>query len=143
VLDGDRAYFGTFDYEVLALDLREEKVVWRYSDPDRQFPYYASAALSGGLMIVGGRDKMVRAFDTSTGKLLWSFATRARVDSSPAVAGSHVYVGSNDGRFYMLDLKTGKKQWEFNAGAPLTASPGIAGGRVVIGSRDGVLYCFG
>lgn len=143
VVDGERAYFGTFNYEVLALDLKRRRILWRYSDPNRQFPYYSSAALSDGRVIVGGRDKVLRALDAASGKAVWSFATRARVDSSPAVAGGRVYVGSNDGRLYVIDLASGEKRWEFDAGAPLAASPAIAAGRIVIGSQDGRLYCFG
>ena len=37
-IDGDRAYFGTFDNEMLAVDLKARKVLWRFADPDRQFP---------------------------------------------------------------------------------------------------------
>ena len=122
---------------------KRRRILWRYSDPDRQFPYYSSAALSDGRVIVGGRDKVLRALDAASGKAVWSFATRARVDSSPAVAGGRVYVGSNDGRLYVIDLASGEKRWEFDAGAPLAASPAIAAGRVVIGSQDGRLYCFG
>jgi outer membrane protein assembly factor BamB len=143
VLDGDRAYFGTFNYEVMALDLKGRKVLWRYRDPARSFPYYSSAALSNGRIVVGGRDKLVHAIEASSGKALWTFTTRARVDSSPAVAGGRVYVGSNDGRLYVIDLATGQKQWEFDAGAAITASPAISGGRVVVGSQDGVIYSFG
>jgi outer membrane protein assembly factor BamB len=142
-LDGNRAYFGTFSFEVLALDLNERKIVWRHSDPERRFPFYSSAALSNGLVIVGGRDKLVHAIDAATGQPKWTFTTRARVDSSPAVAGGRVYVGSSDGRLYVLDVATGERRWEFDAGSGLTASPAIAAGRVVIGSQDGVLYCFG
>ena len=142
-LDGDRAFFGTFNYEVLALNLKEQSLLWRYNDPDGQFPFYSSAALSGDLVIVGGRDKRVHAIDAATGKPVWTFETRARVDSSPAVAGGRVFAASYDGRLYALDLETGQKQWEFNAGAPLAASPAIDAGRVVIGTRDGVIYCFG
>ena len=80
-------------------------------------------------MVVGGRDKIVHASNARTGKAVWTFATNARVDSSPAIAGGRVYVGSNDGRLYVLDLATGKKLWEFEAGAPLSASPAIAAGR--------------
>jgi outer membrane protein assembly factor BamB len=78
-----------------------------------------------------------------TGKAFWTFATGARVDSSPAISGGRVYVGSNDGRLYVLDLASGKKVDEFNAGAPLSASPAIAAGKLVIGSQDGKLYCLG
>jgi outer membrane protein assembly factor BamB len=143
VLDGDRAYFGTFNYEVMALDLKGRTVAWRYRDPARSFPYYSSAALSNGRVVVGGRDKVIHAIDAASGKAAWTFATRARVDSSPAIAGGRVYVGSNDGRLYVLDLASGQKQWEFDAGNAITASPAIAAGRVVIGAQDGVIYCFG
>jgi eukaryotic-like serine/threonine-protein kinase len=143
VLDEERAYFGTFNDEVLALDLKGRKIAWRYRDPDRNFPFYSSAALSNGRVIVGGRDKVVHAIEAASGKAAWTFETRARIDSSPAVAGGRVYVGSNDGRLYVLDMATGRKLSEFEAGAALTASPAIAGGRVVIGTQDGVLYCLG
>ena len=143
LIDGGRAYFGTFNNEVLAIDIKARKLVWRYENPDRQFPYYSSAALANGRVIVGSRDKLVHAIDAATGKSAWTFTTRARVDSSPAVAGGRVYVGSSDGRLYVLDAARGDKVWEFDTGAPLTASPAIAGGRVVIGSGDGVVYCFG
>jgi len=143
VVDGDRAYFGTFNYEMLALDLAQRKVLWRYSQPDAQFPYYSSAALSDGRVIVGGRDKIVHAIDSATGKAAWTFATRARVDSSPVVAGGRVYVGSSDGRLYVLDATSGKKLSEFDTGAAITAAPAIADGRVVVGAQDGRVYVFG
>jgi outer membrane protein assembly factor BamB len=143
VLDGDRAYFGTFSNEVLAFDLKSRKVVWRYENPERQFPFYSSAALMDGKVIIGSRDKLVHAIDTATGKKAWTFTTGARVDSSPAVAGGRAYVGSSDGRLYVLDAANGSKLWEFNTGAAITASPAIAEGRVVVASTDGVLYCFG
>jgi outer membrane protein assembly factor BamB len=143
VIDGDRAYLGTFDYEVIALDLKARKVLWRYSDKERQFPFYSSAAFANGRVVLGGRDKFVHAIDAATGKAAWTFATRARIDSSPAIAGERVYIGSGDGRFYVLDLASGNKRWEFEAGSGITASPAISGGRIVIVSNDGVVYCFG
>jgi eukaryotic-like serine/threonine-protein kinase len=143
LVEGDRAYFGTFNYDVLALDLKARKILWRYDNPDYDFPFYSSAALYGGRVILGGRDKFVRALNAASGKEVWSFATRARVDSSPAIAGNRVYIGSSDGHLYVLDAATGTKHGDFDAGSALVASPAIAGGRVVIGSQDGILYCLG
>ena len=140
---GSRAYYGTFENEVLAVDLDARKFVWRYRHAERNFPFYASAAVADGRVFVGGRDKMVHALDAATGKSIWTFTTRARVDSSPAVAGGIVWVGSNDGRLYALDAASGKSVWEFDAGGPLSASPAIAGGRLVIGSQDGTVFCLG
>jgi outer membrane protein assembly factor BamB len=142
-IDGNRVYLGTFNNEVLAFDPKASKVIWRYEHPDRKFPFYSSAAVSDGKVIVGGRDRMVHAIDAATGKSAWTFMTRARVDSSPAVAGGKVYIGSGDGRLYVLDAATGRKDWEFDTGGAVTASPAIAAGRVVIGSTGGTLYCFG
>jgi outer membrane protein assembly factor BamB len=142
-LQGQRVYYGTFNNEVVGAEPRRKRIVWRYEHPVRHFPFYSSAAATTDRIVVGGRDKFVHCLDAKTGKQIWTFATGARVDSSPAIAGDRVYVGSNDGRFYVLDLATGKKIWAFEAGAPLSASPAIAAGRIVIGSQDGRLYCFG
>ena len=141
-LRANSAFYGTFDNEVLSVSLTEHRVVWRYQHPQRKFPYYSSAAVTTNRVVVGGRDKLVHGLSL-TGKAVWTFTTRARVESSPAIADGRVFVGSNDGRFYVLSLTTGAKVWEFNAGAPLSASPAIAKGRILIGSQDGRLYCFG
>jgi eukaryotic-like serine/threonine-protein kinase len=139
--DGSAVY-GTFDNQVLGVNLSQRKIAWVYEHPERKFPYYSSAAVTADRIVIGGRDKMVHGL-TPSGKGVWTFATRARVESSPAIAGGRVYVGSNDGRFYVLNITDGAKLWEFDAGAPLSASPAIANGRIVIGSQDGRLYCFG
>jgi len=141
-LRGGNAYYGTFDNEVLSVSLTERRINWRYEHPQRKFPFYSSAAVLTDRLVVGGRDKMVHSISME-GKVLWTFVTRARVESSPAVSGDRVYIGSNDGKFYVLSASTGAKLWEFTAGAALSASPAIANGRVVIGAQDGKLYCFG
>jgi outer membrane protein assembly factor BamB len=141
------AYFGTFDNQVLGLDLNAKKVVWRYENPTRKFPFYSSPALKGDRIWVGGRDKNMYCINTKTGKPLWTFAARARIESSPALASAgsdtRVLFGSNDGRFYMLNADTGAKLWEFEAGSPLSASPAVSNGKIVIGAQDGKVYCFG
>ena len=136
-------YFGTFNNEVLGLDLVNQEILWRYEHPTRHFPFYSSALNVDGKVIIGGRDRMVHAIDEQTGEAVWTFTTGARVDSSPAASNGRIYIGSGDGRLYVLDIGTGEKLWEFDTAAPLFASPAIAEGKVVIGSQDGVLYCFG
>src|SRR5262245_59882711 len=51
---GTRAFVGTFENEVLGIDLSAGKVLWTYSYPERQFPFYSSAALGDGILVVGG-----------------------------------------------------------------------------------------
>jgi outer membrane protein assembly factor BamB len=142
VRDG-HAYVGTFGNEVLGIDLKARAIRWKYRHPSRNFPFYSSAALTVDFVVLGGRDKLVHCLRRTTGREVWTFPTRARVESSPLIAGTRVFVGSNDGRLYQLDLARGTKTWEFTAGAPLSASPAAAEQALVIGAQDGVLYCFG
>ena len=142
-ISGGAAYVGTFENEVIGINMKSRKLLWQYRHPQRQFPFYSSAAVSQGRVVIGGRDKMVHALDAKTGKAFWTFMTNARVESSPAIVGNRVFVGSSDGRLYVLDLAKGTKLWEFDAGAAITASPAVAFSRLVIGTHDGRLYCFG
>src|SRR5947209_8139991 len=64
----NRGYVGTFNAEVLAIDLQARKVAWSFRDPEREFPYYSSPAIAGNRVIVGGRDKVIHAIDAATGK---------------------------------------------------------------------------
>ncbi len=91
------------------------------------------------------RDKLV-AFDTDTGKELWSFFTEGPVRLPPAAWDGHVYFCSDDGFLYCVDAKNGQLEWRFG-GAPtaqhaignqrLTSAWPARGGPVV---RDGRVY---
>ncbi len=59
---GTRAYVGTFNEQVLAVDWAAGKVIWTYEHPDRHFPFYGSAAVTDQVVVIGGRDKLVHAW---------------------------------------------------------------------------------
>src|SRR5215470_13538286 len=73
------ALYGTFDNEVLGVNLAQKQIVWRYEHPQKKFPFYSSAAVTSTRLVVGGRDKMVHGL-TLAGKMAWTFVTRARVE---------------------------------------------------------------
>ena len=83
------------------------------------------------------------ALDRNSGKEIWNFAAKKKVDSSPVVAGRRVYVGSSDGNLYVLDLARGTELKQFALGKDISASPAIAGDRLVIGTMEGIIYCIG
>jgi outer membrane protein assembly factor BamB len=140
---GDRLFVGTMTNQVQAVDWKKIEVVWTFEPTRHAQPFFASAAVSDGLVIVGSRDKNVRALDRQMGKEVWVFPTRGKVDGSPVIAGDRVYVGSLDGNLYVLDLKSGKEVQRLELGRGIAASPAIAEGCVVIGTTDGTLYCLG
>jgi outer membrane protein assembly factor BamB len=140
-------YVGTMSNQVLAIDLAKPSVTWRYESPRGQ-PFYASAAVTDALVIVGGRDKRVHALDRKTGKEVWQRLTGRKVDSSAVVDGNRVFVGSSDGSFYVLDRSDGKPLQKFPLGrrGEILASPAIAEHCLVIGTREGnggAVYCLG
>lgn len=142
-LSADMLYFGTEGETFFGINWRKSEIVWRYRNPQRAFPYRSSAAVTPGFVVVGGRDKLIKALDPATGEPLWTFATKSRVDSSPVIVGQRVFVGGADGRLYAFDLQTGEKTWEYEAGGGFNASPAVAAGRLVIGNEDGEIFCFG
>jgi outer membrane protein assembly factor BamB len=142
-LVGDILYVGNASKNtVLAVDWRKPRTVWEYQ-PERPFPFYASAAVKDNLVLVGGRDKNVHALDTARGELKWTFPARGKVDSSAVIVGERVFIGSSDGNLYALDLRKGTKLWNYALGSPVMASPAVGQNCLVIGTEDGVLYCFG
>ena len=144
-LMGDNPYVGTYASEIISVNWKELRVDWRFKEPKKEFPYHSSAAITDEYVVAGGRDKQVHCVDRKTGKSVWDFATRGRVDSSPVILGNRVFIGSSDDKLYELDLKTGKNIWKKNLGDDITASPAIGSGHLIIGteSRNGALYCFG
>jgi outer membrane protein assembly factor BamB len=142
---GDVAYVGTMSNTVVAVDWRAKKKLWAFEAPQRQQPFYASAAATPGLVIAGSRDAKVYAIDRQTGKQAWSFTTDGVVDGSPVVVGERVYAGclSRDGWFYVLDLKTGRKIQEIDLDAPVSGSVAVGPDCILVGTDRGTLYCLG
>jgi outer membrane protein assembly factor BamB len=123
------------------VDLQAGKRDWAFHD--RDFPFFASPAVTKDVVVFGGRDKLLHCVKREDGLPLWRFATRGKVDSSPVICGNQVVVGSDDGRLYVVSLDKGKELWSYEMGQAIESSPAVAGGRVVIGADDGNVYCFG
>ena len=140
----NRAYAGTYGNQVLCIGLdRSAEILWQHEHPDRQFPFYASAAVTADIVVIGGRDKMVHALKPETGQPLWTYFAKSRVDSSPVIVGARVFFGTMGGALVALNLNSGEKVWEFVIGASIIASPSVVAGKLVIGADDGRIYCFG
>ncbi len=139
-LVGGFAYVGHYENEFLAIDLKKGEVAWRYRD--RNFPYGGSPAVTADRVLFGGRDKRLHCVERATGKAVWTFSTRGKVESSPVVADGKVVVGSDDGRVYLLSLADGKELWSYEIGQPVQSSPAVIHNTVILGAEDGSVYCF-
>ena len=141
----DLAYVGTMTNQVLAIDYKAGKRVWVFEAKRRQQPFYSSAAITPGAVLVGSRDKKLYALDPLTGAERWSVATDGNVDASPLVVGNRAYVGSQSGtgEFYVLNLADGRIVQQLSLGSPITASAALAEGGIVVGTDKGVVVKLG
>lgn len=140
---GDHLYVGTMSSEVLAVNWKKEDITWQFASEKRKQPFYAAVAVTDKLVIAGSRDRHVYGLDRQTGREVWSFPTRDRVESSPVVAGRRVYAASLDKNLYVLDLDKGTELQRIPLGGTISASPAVADGRLVIGNQNGTVYCLG
>jgi len=138
---GDVAYFGTEGGTFFAIDWKKRTVLWRWENAARA-ELIASAAALPEEVVFASHDRHVRAVDPK-GKVIWTFPTHGRVDSSPVVVGNRIFFGSADGRIYALDRAAGKKVWEYEAGGSFSGGAAVASNRLLIASDDGILYCLG
>jgi outer membrane protein assembly factor BamB len=143
--DCNRSVPGT-DGELVALNARTGKVLWRYTEgPDESSPLVAH-----GLVYVGNWNGNELAIDATTGKLRWSFPTGGKIKGSATVSGPNIVVGSYDGHVYALNASTGKEVWRASAQPGLSgelgtfySTPAVAYGRVYIGNTDDKVYAYG
>jgi len=141
---GDMLYVGTYASEVVAVDWKRSEIVWRYRDEKLEFPYHASAAVTDKFVVVGGHDRQMHCINRETGKGIWKFPTRGRIESSPVIVGNRVFFGCADRNIYGLNLEDGERVWKFNANASISAAPAVGEGCLVIGTEGskGAVLCF-
>lgn len=139
----NRAYAGTYGTEVLGVELGTGNIAWRYQHPKRRFPFFASAAVTEDVVIIGGRDKMLHALSPDTGAPQWIYTAKSRIESSAVIVGKRVFFGTTRGVLIALDISNGEPVWEFETGSAIVASPSVANGQLYIGTESGTLYCFG
>lgn len=135
------AYLGHYGNETTRIRLADGAVTWKYAD--QAFAFFAAPAVSADRLVIGSRDRKVHALNPADGKLVWTFGTQGKVDSSPVICGDRVVVGSADGRVYILALGDGRELWSYDIGKDIVASPAVAGSMIVIGAEDGQVYAFG
>ncbi|MBU0552445.1 PQQ-binding-like beta-propeller repeat protein [Myxococcota bacterium] len=124
---------------VFALDL-DGREIWSQGEDGT---IAASPALTpSGLMVLGGFNGFVRAYDMESGDERWRFGARDHIYASPSVTadGALIQPGA-DGTVYALEETTGEVRWTFDVGDPIRSSPAIDGeGRIYFGAGNGRLY---
>ena len=133
-------YVGDMDRSVTAFNLESGETIWNYQQ--KSFPYFSSPALSEKHLFIGGRDKGMHCIDRMTGKQIWRFSARGRIDSSPVIASDKVVFGSMDGKIYLVSNNDGKEVISYEIGEPISSTPAVVGTKIIVGCEDGNVYAF-
>src|SRR6202171_2141508 len=128
-----------------------------YLDIDSAMGVVAEPIVVDGVIYVSAPLSKVYAVDAATGKSLWKFDPKVRLDQ--AINGSYsartnagvavwdgkVYVGTGDCRLIAVNATSGKQVWEAAVCDPaqtgITGAPHVAKGKILMGyngSDDGV-----
>ena len=133
-------YVGDMDRSVTAFNLESGEIIWNYKP--KSFPYFSSPALSSDYIFIGGRDKGMHCIDRVTGKQVWRFSARGRIDSSPVISNEKVVFGAMDGKLYLVSQNDGQEIVSYEIGEPISSTPAIVGTKIIVGCEDGNVYAF-
>jgi outer membrane protein assembly factor BamB len=128
----DRVFVASYGGQVAALDRANGTPIWEARAPDAY-----KARLDGDTLVVV-TTKDVVAFDSRSGKQLWTFAHEGSPLSDPLIAKGLVLVPIGKG-LLVLDKRTGKKLRFFTRGTGATGAPAILGKRLYLLSNAGEL----
>ena len=125
---------------VIAMDAKTGKQKWRYKGR----PFESSPLLHDGILYVGSWDGNVHAIRAKTGRLVWTYQTGNRVNTSAAYSKGRIFIANQDGNLFALNAKSGKLAWQAGQATEFFyATPAVVYGRVFIGSSDGTMYAYG
>ena len=139
-LSKGHAYIGHMQGEVLAIDLKQKKIAWRFRD--RDFPFIGSPALVGDTLLIGSKGRRIYAVNRKTGEKLWDARTRGGVEGAPVIANGRAIFGSAGGRLSIIEMKDGSTVWQQDLGGAINTSPAVTNELIVVGSEDGSIYAF-
>lgn len=138
-VDGERAFTAGHGGDVLAVDVRTGKRLWK---TDTKLPLAGGPGAGGGLVVVGSSFGDIVALDAMTGKQRWKTRVNSEILSAAAVDEDLVVVRAVNGHVYGLAAFDGQQRWNADQQVPRlslrgTATPIIAGDIVACGFDNG------
>lgn len=126
-------------------DISEEfkaEILWSRSIGDGVGEYYnkLKPVVYDGKVIVADKDGLVKAFDSTTGDLVWETEVGSEIYGGVAAGLNLVALGSTEAEVIVLDSDTGTEQWRNLVSSEVVAAPVISDGKVIARTIDGKLF---
>jgi len=87
------------------------------------------------LVIIGGMDGVIHAFDTEDGSTVWTLDAGSNPGAF-AYAGGSLYAGTNGGNLYAVEASTGEEQWSRYINYDFKGHPVIHDGLLLAGAKE-------
>lgn len=137
IADGT-VYVGSGKGELLALDLWNGKLKWKYTTTEPIGE--SSPAVAGGLVFIGDLVGVFHAVSARDGRGVWSYKTGGEIKSSPVVVGDRVLIGSYDGYLYCFQARDGKTLWRFQTENYVHGTPAVVDGVAWFAGCDEIFH---
>lgn len=132
--------FGNMNGILYAISAKDATVLTAI---DLGIEFYSIPLVHGDTVFTAGLDKYVTAYDSTTWKTRWSFATNGRIFASPVLAHGSLWVGSNDGRLYELDPKSGTEKSYLQVSERIVNRIAFDTERLYVPTVANEIYCVG
>ncbi|EAQ67374.1 hypothetical protein MED121_15644 [Marinomonas sp. MED121] len=117
---GDLVYVSTYEAELIAVSLSQDKEIWRKTLTSE---ILSEVAVVAGKLAVQTSDGWLSVLNANTGETLWRTketvpALSVRGTNVPVIANGKVMAGFANGQLKAYSLLNGKPAWSFEVGKP-------------------------
>ena len=140
---GDRAYVGLESGEFICADMKEGKILWTWSDEQREAAIRGCAATNYKVAIFGNRGNRINCLDLETGNPVWQISTKRRIDGSVVIVGDRAYVGDVQGNLLTISVSDGTILQTIELDGGIVGGPCVVGDKLLVATQEGYVYCLG
>jgi outer membrane protein assembly factor BamB len=121
-----------------AIDIRK---VWstKIGGGSQRLRLGLAPATDGTNVFAGAHDGTAAAYDLSSGAVVWSTKSNARLAAGPGVGFGLVVYGTSDGSLIALDADTGEERWQTAVGSEVLSAPVVGAEAIVFRNVGGQL----
>ncbi len=140
-LDGDFAYVGNYNGDIIAVNCAKKTTEWLFAE--NSAAVYATPAVAGDSIVVGSSGGTIYCLSKKDGSLIWAHQAKGTTDVSPVICGNEVLAADDSGRIYIMALSDGAVRWSRDLGSAASGPPALAGKSFIYATEDGRVHAFG
>ncbi len=143
VTSGNFCVAAMYSGELICIDIKTQKELWRFKDKDNKGSFTSSPAVVDNRVFIGSKNKFLYCVDLKSGQKLWEVKVPGALESvSVIIVGDKLISVSNDGVVYLIETENGKLLDKYESGETFTGSPAVSGNVIFIASEEGTVFAF-